>query len=46
MRYLFAAKAVLLVACLAVLRNYPLTEQRLVEIQAELKRRRGALAKS
>ncbi len=46
MRYLFAAKAVLLFACLAVLRNYPLTEQRLAEIQAELKRRRGELAKS
>jgi GPH family glycoside/pentoside/hexuronide:cation symporter len=43
MRYLFAAKAVLLFACLAVLYKYPLTRARLEEIQAELKRRRGEL---
>lgn len=42
MRYLFAAKAVLMVACLAVLHKYPLTERRLAEIQAELTRRREA----
>lgn len=45
MRYLFAAKAVLLFACLAVLYKYPLTKDRLEEIQAELKVRRGALTK-
>jgi GPH family glycoside/pentoside/hexuronide:cation symporter len=45
MRYLFAAKAVLLFACLAVLYKYPLTKDRLEEIQAELKARRGALTK-
>jgi glycoside/pentoside/hexuronide:cation symporter, GPH family len=43
MRYLFAAKAILLFACLAVLYKYPLTKSRLEEIQAELKRRRGEL---
>jgi GPH family glycoside/pentoside/hexuronide:cation symporter len=43
MRYLFAAKAFLLFACLAVLYKYPLTRARLEEIQAELKRRRGEL---
>lgn len=43
MRYLFAAKAVLLFACLAVLYKYPLTKARLEEIQAELRRRRGEL---
>lgn len=43
MRYLFAAKAILLFACLAVLYKYPLTKDRLEEIQAELKRRRGEL---
>ena len=45
MRYLFAAKALLLFACLAVLYKYPLTKDRLEEIQAELKARRGALPK-
>ncbi len=45
MRYLFAAKAVLLIACLLVLHRYPLTENRVSEIQAELKRRRGELPK-
>lgn len=43
MRYLFAAKAILLFACLAALYKYPLTKARIEEIQAELKRRRGEL---
>jgi GPH family glycoside/pentoside/hexuronide:cation symporter len=46
MRHLFAAKAVLMVACLAVLHKYPLTQERLAEIQAELKLRRDAAKNS
>ncbi|WP_309381401.1 MFS transporter [Cerasicoccus frondis] len=39
MLILFSGKCVLLIVCLWVLRNYPLTAERVAEIQAELRRR-------
>jgi GPH family glycoside/pentoside/hexuronide:cation symporter len=39
MLWLFAGKGLLLLVCLAVLHRYPLTEQRVAAIQAELRRR-------
>lgn len=40
MLWLYAGKGLLLVACLSVLHRYPLTEQRIATIQAELRARR------
>lgn len=45
MLILFSGKCILLVACLVVLHGYPLTRERVAEIQAEL-RRRGELPAS